>query len=131
MSMKVTVPMTDTEFALWNALAFERIRFLAATQAAFSTDEVWALLDTLPKPSDPRALGALVKRAQSERLITKSDCSIISTRGISGGRPINIWLSVAKRATIQDACEYIAQRKPRLSASQLAFETITPSEVTV
>lgn len=106
--------MESQFLAVWQELAYRVIRDLAYKQRAFTTDEAWAQLDALPKPVDTRALSAAVQRARKEKLIAKSDLVVTSSRGVSGGRPFNIWLSVPLGGTLNDACEYVITRKSRI-----------------
>jgi hypothetical protein len=109
--------------AVWHALAFERVRYLAATSKAFSTDDVWLVLDDLPKPSDPRALGPVMQRARQERLLERSDFTTASHRAACHARPTNVWLSVPQNGSLADAAEYVAKRKQTVSAPRFIFDT--------
>jgi hypothetical protein len=109
MSGQVTA---TTEFlAVWQALAFERVRFLAATMPAFSTDDLWSEIETLPKPTDPRALGPVMQGAQAAKLIAKSDFTTTSQRPACHARPIAVWLSVPRSGSLTDAAAYVTLRK--------------------
>jgi hypothetical protein len=109
--------VADSDFlAVWQALAFERVRYLATTMPAFSTDDVWSVLDELPKPSEPRALGPVMQRARQEGLITKTEFTTPSHRNVCHSRPANVWTSKVLAGTFNDAAAYVAQRKPTLSA---------------
>ena len=85
------------------------------TRRAFTTDEVW-VLDKLPKSDDACAIGKQFIRARESGAIENSDLVSVSNRGVSLGRPINVWLSRRLGATMQDAVEYVVGRKKRLSA---------------
>lgn len=104
---------------VWQALAFERVRYLSATMPAFSTDDVWTVLDELPKPDEPRALGPVMQRARSEKLLKRTDYTTPSHRNVCHGRPSNVWTSVALDGTDTDAAAYVARRKPTITAPGL------------
>jgi hypothetical protein len=113
--------MSDDFLILWDAFAFEVIRRLALTERAFSTDAVWAVLDTLPKPADPRALGPVLLRARKEGLIAKSDLVVNSTRKACHSRPTAIWLSQPLNGTLNDAAAYVAKQKAVVSMPVFDF----------
>lgn len=114
---------------LWDAFAFEIVRRLALTERAFSTDAVWEILDALPKPEDPRALGPILLRARKEGLIAKSDLVVSSNRKACHARPTAIWLSIPMNGTINDAAAYIAKQKVVVAMPRFDFDQ-TASEAT-
>ena len=57
----------------------------------FTTDRLWWEVDTLPAPRDPRAMGAVLRKAQGLGLIENTDERHISTRPQNHKRPITIW----------------------------------------
>ena len=123
--------MTDTAFLLvWKALAFERIARLADTRKAFSTEDVWEILDALPKPSDPRALGPILRQAQDAKVIVKSDFTTPSRRRDCHARPVAVWLSGPLAGSDRDAAEYVLSRKGAVAAPvQDGFTFAKPVEV--
>lgn len=113
---------TSPEFlAIWQALAFERVQHLAATKRAFSTDDVWRLLDELPKPKEPRALGPVLQRARQQGVIHKTDFTTASQRPACHARPTAVWISVPLAGSPQDAAEYVITRKPASTVSAPSF----------
>ncbi len=101
---------TDTALTLWRALALGLVRELANTQRAFSTDELWSRLDALPKPPEPRALGAVMTTARAQGFVTKSPFVVISLRAECHSRPVAVWLSVPLAGTFLDGSAYVAVR---------------------
>jgi hypothetical protein len=101
---------------LWKALAFERIAHLADTVRAFSADDVWDVLETMPKPTDPRLLGVTMKAANSKGLIDRSDLVVSSQRDVNHDRPIAIWTSRKLGGTMQDALAYLVAHKKTINA---------------
>lgn len=120
--------MNADAMALWNALAYEVIKRLALTERAFSTDDVWAVLEPLPRPTEPRALGPVLHRARKDGLVVKSDVTVNSERAVCHARPANIWLSRPLRAELADACAYAATRKSRIDLP-LFSATATNGEI--
>lgn len=106
---------------LWSALAMERIRFLAQTMDAFSSDDVWSVLDELPKPTDSRALGAVMRQAADARLVRSTDYTTKSQRPCCHARPIAVWLSAVRNAPEAAAAQYVATRKPQLNVPHTLF----------
>jgi hypothetical protein len=124
--------MTTVEIdALWQALAIERLAHLAYTRRAFSTDDIWELCDSLPRPENARILlSNAMKTAASRRWIAKSDLSVISRRGVSGGRPLNVWLSVPLNATMQDGIEYVVRQKQTIKGPSTSMNLFEPAAKT-
>jgi hypothetical protein len=101
---------TDTALTLWRALALGIVRELAASQRAFSTDDLWSRLDALPKPPEPRALGAVMTTARAQGFVAKSPFVVISQRPECHTRPVAVWLSVPLAGTFLDGSAYVAAR---------------------
>lgn len=77
----------------WVQRARDVITTLAATREEFTTDDVWARLDGRAETHERRALGAVVRWAEREGLIRKTDRYLPSTRAECNGRPIAVWAS--------------------------------------
>lgn len=76
----------------WKDEAERVIDLLAATCQQFTTDDVWQRLGHV-STHEPRALGALMKRAASRGVIRATDGWATSTRPECHGRPIRVWRS--------------------------------------
>lgn len=88
----------------WKVEARQAVLHAAAHRAEFTTDYVWWLLDqreVLP-PHEPRALGAIMRKAAREGLIQRSDRVVESVRPANHRRPIAVWRSLiyARETTI-------------------------------
>lgn len=80
----------------WKVEARQAVLHAAAHRAEFTTDYVWWLLDqreVLP-PHEPRALGAIMRKAAREGLIQRSDRVVESVRPANHRRPIAVWRSL-------------------------------------
>lgn len=77
--------------ALWVLQAESVVEFLAERRRYFTTDDVWDLL--IESPREPRAMGAVMRRAQADGLITPTDKWQMTRRASSHSRPIRIWKS--------------------------------------
>lgn len=111
--------MDAVAVSLWQALAYQTVWRLAATQNAFSSDDAWATLEGLPTPDDPRALGPVLTRCAKDGLIRKSDMVVKSHRRVCHARPVNVWISVLRNGRDIDAAEYVAAKKTALAAPLL------------
>ena len=122
-----TPTTTDpTAIAIWTALARRSLEVLAYSRPAFSTDDLWALLEGFPVPADPRALGPILTYGKDAHLIAKTDFATASRRAACHARPIAVWRSIPLRATEQDAAAYVLGRKPEITAPPLLpFDPIT------
>lgn len=79
--------------ASWWDLAWSALRLVASTHAEWTTDEVWALLDdpgTPPVP-EPRAMGAVMRRARRAGIAAPTDRTVLSVRPACHRRPVRVW----------------------------------------
>lgn len=81
---------------LWIAQARETVEELARTRATFFADDVW--LAGLPKPSEARALGAVMVWAKTERLIAPTADFVPSAQPGCHGVPRRVWRSLVYEA---------------------------------
>jgi hypothetical protein len=78
----------------WLAAARSAVNLLRNTGAMnFTTDEVWEELDRrqVPRPREPRAMGAVMRACVREGLIESSDSYVKSRRPETHSRPIPVW----------------------------------------
>ena len=80
--------------ALWEAVAV--VRLLALRHRTLTTDDVWKRLEaigalTLP---EPRALGAVMRRAQRQGYVEPTEEWRLSVRPACHRRPLRIWRSL-------------------------------------
>lgn len=79
---------------LWKQQAQDVIHALALSEDQFTTDDVWAMLsNTTAQTHEPRALGALMRRAADKGWIRPTAMYAPTTRPEAHGRPIRIWQS--------------------------------------
>jgi hypothetical protein len=79
----------------WFEAALRCVSYLAATRVSFTTDDVWEVLNALPDVSthEPRALGAVMRRASKQGCIEPSFSYRPSSRTECHGRPVRVWYS--------------------------------------
>lgn len=75
----------------WLAEAQAAVRLLAETRREFTTDDVWRLV---PSTREPRALGAVMRWAATERLVENTQQTVPSTRPECHARPVTVWRSL-------------------------------------
>ena len=82
----------------WKMNAMRAIEIVARRRALFTTDAVWYVLERLTnyKPHEPRALGALMRKAVKQELIKPTDEHRMSTRVACHRRPLRVWQSRLK-----------------------------------
>lgn len=85
--------MTDNN---WKELAYATVRKVAESKSEFTPDDIWAT--GLQKPNDARALGAVMRRANSAKLIEKTGRVQPTTQPESHGTDITIWRSLVFRS---------------------------------
>tara|TARA_R110000824_G_scaffold93279_2_gene225722 strand:+ start:492 stop:899 length:408 start_codon:yes stop_codon:yes gene_type:complete len=77
----------------WMEVAFKVVVALSRARAEFTTDSVWRRLDSAPH--EPRAMGAVMRRAARAGLCVKTDRVVESKKISNHRRPIAIWRSLS------------------------------------
>jgi hypothetical protein len=81
--------------ASWKQAALDCVRQLAQTRNTFTTDDVWDALRATPEMThEPRALGAIMRRAQAAGLIAPTDEWRPSKRPVCHASPKRVWMSL-------------------------------------
>lgn len=82
----------------WKQAALEAVCIIALDRRQrFTTDDVWELLDQqgVRATHEPRALGAVIRTAQSKGLIQSTGEYVKSKRIECHGRPVMVWEGTA------------------------------------
>lgn len=82
----------------WMASARAELETVARLHDEFSTDAVWERLanhDT-PLPREPRAMGAIMRKAARDGLIEPTGRYTESSREVNHQRPVMIWRSLVR-----------------------------------
>lgn len=69
---------------------------LAIAQDTLTTDDVWDALGTDDTTHEPRALGAVMKKAAQAGYITATDTYRPSARAACHARPVRVWASLIR-----------------------------------
>lgn len=80
----------------WKAEALDAIRYVAERRERFTTDAVWYVLEQIRKiegPSEPRALGSVMRRAVSMGFCRATSEVQKSVRVDCHRRPLAVWES--------------------------------------
>jgi len=77
----------------WKKIALKAVKWRAKKGVPFTTDEVWADLEgaNVEPPKEPRAMGAIMRKAVSEGVIVSTDKTKISQKGTNNKRPVRVW----------------------------------------
>lgn len=78
----------------WIRLALQVVRDLAHSNAEFTTDKVWHYLKDDEPPTEPRAMGAVMRKAVAEGLVSNTNRTVCSVRPGCHRRPIRVWKSL-------------------------------------
>ena len=81
----------------WKRHVLDVIWGLAAFRPELTSDDVWQLLDDDLGTHEPRALGAMLKKAASEGWVTATDSYRPSARAACHARPLRVWRSLIYR----------------------------------
>jgi hypothetical protein len=76
----------------WKAEALDKIYDVAYEQATLTPDDIWDA--GLEKPREPRALGAVVRRAASLGFIEPTDKFVASRMKSQHRNPLRVWRSL-------------------------------------
>jgi hypothetical protein len=89
----------DAASALWKAQALDAVRCVALIREQFTTDAVWFVLEKcgIAGPREPRALGAVMRRAVTEGFCTSTGEVSKSIRTGCHRRPLAVWKSCIYR----------------------------------
>jgi hypothetical protein len=83
----------DHAHAEWLAFALLTVKHLALLGSEFTTDAVWERLDHYGVTThEPRAMGAVIKRAVRDGLIVPTGRYVKSARKVNHARPIPVWV---------------------------------------
>lgn len=82
-----------TDSADWIAHALVLIEHLSSSLDTFTADDVWLLSETcgLGSPREPRALGAVMRRARAQGLCHPTEHYVLSKRAACHSRPVRVW----------------------------------------
>ncbi len=75
----------------WKARAMNAVKHLARHRQQFTTDEVWAIVET---NREPRAMGAVMQKACKAGTIEKTNTTRQSVRVECHGRDVRVWRSL-------------------------------------
>ena len=79
----------------WLGEAVKAVRIVAERQTVFTTDDVWAAMETSQsKTHERRAMGAVMKAAQRAGIARGTGTWIASTRPVNHARPVHVWASL-------------------------------------
>ena len=77
----------------WCDAAYAAVVRVASRKLQFTTDDVWQEIAG-PVTHDNRALGAVMRRARTEKVCEPTMQYTPSTRDVCHGRPVRVWRSI-------------------------------------
>lgn len=77
----------------WFNEALLSVEVTAWVEKEFTTDEVWERMTKTDQTHDNRAMGAVMRKAQSKGWIEPTDRVVKSNRAVCHSRPIRVWRS--------------------------------------
>jgi hypothetical protein len=83
--------------AAWMEGAVLVIARVAHDQARLTSDDVWQAMPPTLHVTDPRALGAAMRRAERDGTIRPTATWALSTRAVCHRRPLRVWESLVCR----------------------------------
>ncbi len=82
---------------LWALQALQVVEMLSLTRSDFTTDDVWEWMNQLHPTMtthEPRAMGAVMRKASAKRLCVPTERYVKSLRPECHRRPVPIWQSL-------------------------------------
>jgi hypothetical protein len=105
------IARVEAASAEWQESAARVVRSLAATRAHLTTDDLWACPD-LPRPREPRAMGAAMVRAARDGVLRRTDRSAESVRPECHRRFVRVWESLAFPSSVVETFKCIVEGEP-------------------
>ncbi len=81
----------------WKEVALMVVEVVARDRELFTTDHVWAVMPGDVSTPEPRAMGAIMRRAAREGYVTATDRHVLSNRPLCHRRPVRVWRSLIYR----------------------------------
>ena len=82
----------------WLEIAYAALVAVAEAQDTFTSDDVWARLEGVEPPHDPRAMANVLLRAKSAGLIGPTDRMVPSRRRSRHTARVTVWCSLVAGA---------------------------------
>jgi hypothetical protein len=92
----IAIDRVEDSSALFVERALRAVMRIARSKSRFTTDTVWKLLQRREQAhvAEPRAMGAVMRRACSEGFIRSTDEWQLSKRPACHRRPLRVWRSL-------------------------------------
>jgi len=85
----------DHARATWKEAALDGVRVLSFSKERFTTDDVWEYLESAGRTThEPRAMGAIMRKAVKEGFIRNTGEFVKSRRPECHCRPVAVWEAV-------------------------------------
>lgn len=89
------IDRVESASGAWVESAFQTVHQLALQRPEFTSDAIWALTGSPPK--EPRAMGAVLRRAMRSGIAIATDRTVNSVRPDCHRRPVRVWRSLIYR----------------------------------
>ena len=112
----------------WKKVALRAVKWRAKKGLPFTTDEVWADLEgaAVVPPREPRAMGAIMRKAVSEGAIVATEKTVKSSKPSNHKRPERVWSPVTE--VVAKVCDCCGNELP-LDLNFHQFHSIQESSV--
>jgi len=78
----------------WKTVAYETGVRLARARESFTSQEIFDALPLSVSTHEPRAMGAVMRALQRDRVVEATDRFVTSTSLVAHGRPSRVWRSL-------------------------------------
>lgn len=90
------IDATEIANTEWVEMTYKAVVSIAKLAQEFTTDRVWHVIGDVAPP-EPRAMGAVMRKAVANRICGPTDRTVKSVRPNCHRRPIRVWRSLIFR----------------------------------
>ena len=96
----------------WKDTAMRAVKWRAKLGINFTTDQIWADLENhVSPPREPRAMGAIMRKAVRDRIIVSTPNTVASTKASNHKRPVRVWSPITE--VMQKSCDCCGKILPK------------------
>lgn len=92
---------------VWKYTALRAVKWRCKKGVNFTTDQIWADLESVAvvPPKEPRAMGAIMRKAVREGFIVATEKTVQSTKQSNHKRPVRVWSPITEvKSKMCDGC---------------------------
>tara|TARA_B110000495_G_C22764484_1_gene447556 strand:+ start:168 stop:710 length:543 start_codon:yes stop_codon:yes gene_type:complete len=96
----------------WKDTATRAVKWRAKLGINFTSDQIWADIEGhVQPPREPRAMGAIMRKAVRDGLIVSTPNTVTSTKASNHKRPVRVWSPITE--IVQKSCDGCGDMLPK------------------